>query len=90
MQFMKFEDLLETSSLGRDNVTTSERIPVPELPRLHEDVRGSMFFCWSDYPNSSSTVGILGTESLSNLLASLVLSILLANLPMFIGWGIMI
>ncbi|KAM5580524.1 protein argonaute 16 [Rosa sericea] len=45
MQFMKFEDLSETSSSGRDSVTTSESIPVPELPRLHEKVRGSMFFC---------------------------------------------
>ncbi|XP_062009364.1 protein argonaute 4A-like [Rosa rugosa] len=48
MQFMKFEDLSETSSSGRVSVTTSESIPVPELPRLHEKVRGSMFFCLSD------------------------------------------
>ncbi|PRQ52666.1 putative post-transcriptional gene silencing PAZ-Argonaute family [Rosa chinensis] len=45
MQFMKFEDLSATSSSGRVSVTTSESIPVPELPRLHEKVRSSMFFC---------------------------------------------
>lgn len=44
MQFIKFEDLSETSS-GRGSVTSSESIPVPELPRLHENVRSSMFFC---------------------------------------------
>ncbi|KAK9924461.1 hypothetical protein M0R45_032828 [Rubus argutus] len=44
MQFIKFEDPSETSS-GRGSVTSSESIPVPELPRLHENVRSSMFFC---------------------------------------------
>ncbi|XP_031382181.1 protein argonaute 16 isoform X2 [Punica granatum] len=34
-QFVKFEDLSETSSGG----------PIPELPRLHEEVESSMFFC---------------------------------------------
>ncbi|KAL6191688.1 hypothetical protein ACLB2K_038078 [Fragaria x ananassa] len=43
-QFMKFEDLSETSS-AKGSVTTSECIPVPELPRLHDKVQGSMFFC---------------------------------------------
>ncbi|PRQ52668.1 putative post-transcriptional gene silencing PAZ-Argonaute family [Rosa chinensis] len=43
-QFMKFEDLSETSS-AKGSVTTSESIPVPELPRLHRKVQGSMFFC---------------------------------------------
>lgn len=43
-QFMKFEDTSETSS-GQNSMTTSGSIPVPELPRLHKDVAGSMFFC---------------------------------------------
>ncbi|CAN6574208.1 unnamed protein product [Malus baccata var. baccata] len=43
-QFMKFEDLSETSS-GKGSVTSSESVPVPELPKLHENVQGSMFFC---------------------------------------------
>ncbi|KAK1273917.1 Protein argonaute 16 [Acorus gramineus] len=39
-QFMKFEETSETSSV------TKEGFPkVPELPRLHENVCGSMFFC---------------------------------------------
>ncbi|KAL8474253.1 hypothetical protein ACS0TY_030902 [Phlomoides rotata] len=37
-QFIKLEDSSETSS-GQTNV------PVPELPRLHKNVAGSMFFC---------------------------------------------
>ncbi|KAL2474238.1 Protein argonaute 6 [Abeliophyllum distichum] len=37
-QFLMFEDLSETLS-------GQESIPVPQLPRLHEDVAGSMFFC---------------------------------------------
>jgi hypothetical protein len=41
-QFMKFEDLSETSS---GNVTSVGGAPIPELPRLHEKVRSSMFFC---------------------------------------------
>ncbi|KAB1220983.1 Protein argonaute 4B [Morella rubra] len=41
-QFTKFEDLAETSS---GSVTSVGNTPVPELPRLHEDVRSSMFFC---------------------------------------------
>lgn len=44
-QFIKFDDLSETSSAKRA-ITTEESVPVPELPRLHENVRGSMFFCW--------------------------------------------
>nr|XP_004296440.2 PREDICTED: protein argonaute 16-like [Fragaria vesca subsp. vesca] len=43
-QFMKFEDLSDTSS-GKGSITSSESIPVQELPRLHEKVQGSMFFC---------------------------------------------
>lgn len=43
-QFVKFEEFSETSS-GPDSLT-SMRIPlVLELPRLHEDVEDSMFFC---------------------------------------------
>lgn len=41
-QFMKFEDLSETSS---GNVTSAGSSPIPELPRLHEKVQSSMFFC---------------------------------------------
>ncbi|KAG8387057.1 hypothetical protein BUALT_Bualt03G0213700 [Buddleja alternifolia] len=43
-QFLKFEDLSETSS-GQKSMTSAGNIYVPELPRLHEDVAGSMFFC---------------------------------------------
>ncbi|KAJ6319503.1 hypothetical protein OIU78_015011 [Salix suchowensis] len=43
-QFMKFEDFSETSS-GQRSMTSVGSIPVPELPRLHENVEGSMFFC---------------------------------------------
>lgn len=41
-QFIKFEDLSETSS-GQESIASAP--PVPELPRLHENVRSSMFFC---------------------------------------------
>ena len=44
-QFMKFEDFSETSS-GQRSMTSVGSTPVPELPRLHENVEGSMFFCW--------------------------------------------
>lgn len=43
-QFMKFEDSSETSS-GEKSTTTGENTYVPELPRLHTNVAGSMFFC---------------------------------------------
>ncbi|XP_059661930.1 protein argonaute 16-like [Cornus florida] len=43
-QFMKFEDLSETSS-GQKSLTSVGSALVPALPRLHEDVAGSMFFC---------------------------------------------
>lgn len=43
-QFMKFEEFSETSS-GQASVTLPGSVPVPELPRLHENVRTSMFFC---------------------------------------------
>ncbi|XP_077215045.1 protein argonaute 16-like [Tasmannia lanceolata] len=44
MQFIKFEDFSDTSS-GHGGVSVAGTIPVPELPRLHENVRSSMFFC---------------------------------------------
>ncbi|XP_062117029.1 protein argonaute 4B-like [Humulus lupulus] len=43
-QFIKFEDLSDTSS-GQKTVTSSGIIPVPDLPKLHDNVKGSMFFC---------------------------------------------
>ncbi|KDP30816.1 hypothetical protein JCGZ_13759 [Jatropha curcas] len=43
-QFMKFEDLSETSS-GQGSMSSAGPVAIPELPRLHEDVAGSMFFC---------------------------------------------
>ncbi|XP_052208551.1 protein argonaute 16 [Diospyros lotus] len=41
-QFIKFEDLSETSSGQK---TSAGNLAIPELPRLHKDVQGSMFFC---------------------------------------------
>ncbi|OAY80372.1 Protein argonaute 4A [Ananas comosus] len=43
-QFMKFDDSSETSS-SHGGHTSAGSIPVPELPRLHEKVSNSMFFC---------------------------------------------
>ncbi|XP_020583523.1 protein argonaute 4B-like [Phalaenopsis equestris] len=43
-QFTKFEDRSETSS-SQGGFTAPGVVPVPELPRLHENVRSSMFFC---------------------------------------------
>lgn len=43
-QILKSEDFSETAS-GKDSVISVGSIPVPEMPRLHEDVKGSMFFC---------------------------------------------
>eukprot|EP00262_Sarcandra_glabra_P005111 TRINITY_DN16421_c0_g1_i1.p1 TRINITY_DN16421_c0_g1~~TRINITY_DN16421_c0_g1_i1.p1 ORF type:complete len:914 (+),score=151.93 TRINITY_DN16421_c0_g1_i1:78-2819(+) len=43
-QFIKFDDMSETSS-GHGGVTNAGSIPVPELPKLHENVCSSMFFC---------------------------------------------
>ncbi|KAK2443088.1 Protein argonaute 16 [Trifolium repens] len=40
-QFLKFDELSE-ASLSPDS---EGNIPIPELPRLHKDVRTSMFFC---------------------------------------------
>ncbi|KAJ0467239.1 hypothetical protein HanIR_Chr14g0683151 [Helianthus annuus] len=45
-QFMKFEDRSETSSShGGTGVTSAGAVPVPQLPRLQENVSNSMFFC---------------------------------------------
>ncbi|KAM7528269.1 hypothetical protein LguiB_031679 [Lonicera macranthoides] len=41
--FMKFEDMSESSS-SHGGVTAPGAIPVPQLPRLKENVRNSMFF----------------------------------------------
>lgn len=43
-QFIKFDESSETSS-GHGGVTAAGPVPVPELPRLHENVSSSMFFC---------------------------------------------
>ncbi|KAK2971923.1 hypothetical protein RJ640_011704 [Escallonia rubra] len=43
-QFIKFEDMSETSS-GHGGVTSAGAVPVPQLPRLQENVSSSMFFC---------------------------------------------
>ncbi|KAJ4839043.1 Protein argonaute 4B [Turnera subulata] len=43
-QFIKFDDLSESSS-SHNGVTSASAVPVPELPRLHEGVSSSMFFC---------------------------------------------
>ncbi|KAF6151925.1 hypothetical protein GIB67_010499 [Kingdonia uniflora] len=42
--FMKLEDMSESSS-GKGGVTGVGGAPVPELPKLHEKVCSSMFFC---------------------------------------------
>ncbi|XP_058220403.1 protein argonaute 16 [Rhododendron vialii] len=44
-QFIKFEDFSETSSGQKSLTTAGSAAAVPELPRLHKDVAGSMFFC---------------------------------------------
>lgn len=41
-QFVTFDDASETAS----SASGGQAPPVPELPRLHENVRSSMFFCW--------------------------------------------
>ncbi|XP_071732448.1 protein argonaute 4-like [Rutidosis leptorrhynchoides] len=45
-QFMKFEEHSETSSShGGTGVTSAGAVPVPQLPKLQENVCNSMFFC---------------------------------------------
>ncbi|KAJ0045763.1 hypothetical protein Pint_05698 [Pistacia integerrima] len=43
-QFMKFDEMSETSS-SHNGVTSAAAVPVPEMPRLHKYVHNSMFFC---------------------------------------------
>ncbi|KAM0919337.1 hypothetical protein ACQ4PT_008258 [Festuca glaucescens] len=45
--FMKFEDMSSdaSSSQGGGGHTSAGSVSVPELPRLHEKVRSTMFFC---------------------------------------------
>ncbi|KAL9373483.1 hypothetical protein Peur_033103 [Populus x canadensis] len=43
-QFLKFDDMSETSS-SHGGLTSAGQAPVPELPELHHNVRSSMFFC---------------------------------------------
>ncbi|KAL5581782.1 hypothetical protein UlMin_014224 [Ulmus minor] len=43
-QFIKFEDMSETSS-GQRGITSTGSIPIPELPKLDDRVKHSMFFC---------------------------------------------
>ncbi|RZC65031.1 hypothetical protein C5167_008721 [Papaver somniferum] len=42
--FTKFDEMSETSS-SHGGMTSVGSAPVPELPRLHENVHSSMFFC---------------------------------------------
>ncbi|KAI3867916.1 hypothetical protein MKX03_011615 [Papaver bracteatum] len=44
LQFLKFDETSESSSI-HGGVTSATGVPVPELPRLHHNVRRSMFFC---------------------------------------------
>ncbi|GAB2215125.1 hypothetical protein Droror1_Dr00019501 [Drosera rotundifolia] len=44
-QFLKFEDISETSSSQGGGVTAAGAIPVPQLPQLEGKVCNSMFFC---------------------------------------------
>ncbi|GFS37844.1 argonaute family protein [Actinidia rufa] len=43
-QFMKFEDASETSS-SHGGLTSAGAVPVPQMPKLQENVCNSMFFC---------------------------------------------
>ncbi|XP_030966369.1 protein argonaute 4A-like [Quercus lobata] len=43
-QFIKFDDISDRSSSG-GGVTSSGAVPVPELPKLNDAVKSSMFFC---------------------------------------------
>jgi eukaryotic translation initiation factor 2C len=44
-QFIKFDEMSETSSSQGGTHTSAGSAPVQELPRLHEKVKSSMFFC---------------------------------------------
>nr|XP_018674223.1 PREDICTED: protein argonaute 4B-like [Musa acuminata subsp. malaccensis]XP_018674224.1 PREDICTED: protein argonaute 4B-like [Musa acuminata subsp. malaccensis] len=43
-QFVKFDDMSDSSS-SHGGHTSAASVPVPELPRLHQNVSSSMFFC---------------------------------------------
>lgn len=43
-QWMKFEDTSDTTS-SHGGVTSAGSVPVPQLPRLQDNVSSSMFFC---------------------------------------------
>ncbi|KAL1812927.1 hypothetical protein ACET3Z_022992 [Daucus carota] len=43
-KLIKSEESSDTSS-GHGSHTSAANVPVPELPRLHDNVAGSMFFC---------------------------------------------
>lgn len=43
-QFIKFEDASETSS-SQGGITSAGAVPVPQLPKLRDNVADSMFFC---------------------------------------------
>nr|XP_043628262.1 LOW QUALITY PROTEIN: protein argonaute 16-like [Erigeron canadensis] len=43
-RFLKFNDSFENRS-GMDSLTSVGSVPIPELPKLHEDLENSMFFC---------------------------------------------
>lgn len=47
--FMKFEDKSETSS-SHGGLTSAGAVPVPQLPKLQDNVCNSMFFCWGPWP----------------------------------------
>jgi eukaryotic translation initiation factor 2C len=44
-QFIKFDELSETSSSQGGGHTSAGSVPVQELPRLHRNICSSMFFC---------------------------------------------
>jgi eukaryotic translation initiation factor 2C len=48
-QFVRFDDASETASSASGGQASSasggQAQPVPELPRLHKNVKSSMFFC---------------------------------------------
>ncbi|KAM2156159.1 hypothetical protein ACFX1R_041888 [Malus domestica] len=44
-QFIDFDEMSETSSSRGGSVTVAGGVAVPELPKLHEDVKNYMFFC---------------------------------------------
>ncbi|KAL5583098.1 hypothetical protein UlMin_015540 [Ulmus minor] len=44
-QFMKFEDTSDTSSSRGGGMTSAGPVPVPQLPKLKDQVSSSMFFC---------------------------------------------